>query len=1110
MSARQAGDPSAKRGSSAFRLWPGGNKGEKVPSSPASPNTEVDVGQQVASAMKTTGAMATDAAKATMDACANVGSSFAAAMQVATTPLELGEKQLKAAMPGMFTRYDPEKMKAAIANAKNVGVDAGKIAAAEKAAAMQAAKEKAEVAKLLEEAEAEFGGAEDKNFVIEAEKDQAATKVQAIARGSQSRRGIAPSSPTKRAAAAKPPSRAAPVAGERRQDPASRESARRRRTRQPHEPEQQPLLAPGQPPPHAAPPSSVHPASTNSGVVYTTQRSQLAGLGHVPPVAPVAPAARAAAVLPAAEKKSAPTVSPPKKKLTDEEYAKSANDREEAILARAKLFKIGQEYYHSDYGVEHGKGVVTEIDANHVVHVTFGDGFSHNFTPIEQRKLRPCILEADKYEADTLFDLVDADASGTLDKEEFQFLHAMLCMALKSHEDTKDEVEKQKELRVKHSRALNEKLKQARRWLCGAAVMIVLLFFGMGLMMCIIVEAFKDQRPSITKSGGHALADNSGYILETSPALTPLPLLVAPVMPWGLLSKVGSLTVSYYDPKDTEDPPQKTKASVSVANVVLKNATAVSFQGVTGHRVKGVKVWNGDALVVFDDGATAQACESNVSCSALMVSDGEHADEYIQDAYDALRAGGFSDKVNEGETGLRRLQDSCQQPDAAAPSPPPPVSQTSALWTAFTEAKSVDDLTTSPIVDFSYAGYAHGERGIPLADGPRFDVTQYGAVPDDDIDDEDAVHAAIDAAHAEPSCKDEAPEPQTCIVFFPPGRYLVSEKLDVKETYGIYGANIIIKGSGSGGATETTLFAKHTPSVDAPGDLYNWGQSTDALFKFERKGWKSKAISSVAADARQGSFLIKVNSTCDAKNRNCIYPGDQILIGNGAKPDIDANSALLGGRTPLDEWKLNDDGIKIREKHEVAELIDETTIRLVEPLMCNITAAHGWTVALDGLTRGWGVEDLHLIGGWEEDEFKHHNNWVSDLGWKMISFTGGLNPYVRRVRISNVTGTPVEFEASMGATCILTAIEGPRGHSSFKSKMFSFGTLFAFTSDNNQFHGHAVAVGAVGTVITNSKISDRGLDWHGVLTATRTYESDLPPLTQCARSRPDRITRTPR
>ena len=102
----------------------------------------------------------------------------------------------------------------------------------------------------------------------------------------------------------------------------------------------------------------------------------------------------------------------------------------------------------------------------------------------------------------------------------------------------------------------------------------------------------------------------------------------------------------------------------------------------------------------------------------------------------------------------------------------------------------------------------------------------------------------------------------------------------------------------------------------------------------------------------------------------------------------------------------------------------------------------------------------------------------------MISFTGGLNPYVRRVRISNVTGTPLEFEASMGATCILTAIEGPRGHSSFKSKMFSFGTLFAFTSDHNQFHGHAVAVGAVGTVITNSKISDRGLDWHGVLTAT--------------------------
>ena len=141
---------------------------------------------------------------------------------------------------------------------------------------------------------------------------------------------------------------------------------------------------------------------------------------------------------------------------------------------------------------------------------------------------------------------------------------------------------------------------------------------------------------------------------------------------------------------------------------------------------------------------------------------------------------------------------------------------------------------------------------------------------------------------------------------------------------------------------------------------------------------------------------------------------------------------------------------------EVAEVTEDTggsgevTIRLVEPLMCHVTAAHGWEVSLDGLTQGWGVEDLHLVGGWQETEFKHHNNWLSDLGWKMISFKNGLEPYVRRVRITNVTGVPVEFQSCFGATCILTAVEGPQGHSSFKSKTYSFGSLFAFTWDDSQ------------------------------------------------------------
>ena len=86
---------------------------------------------------------------------------------------------------------------------------------------------------------------------------------------------------------------------------------------------------------------------------------------------------------------------------------------------------------------------------------------------------------------------------------------------------------------------------------------------------------------------------------------------------------------------------------------------------------------------------------------------------------------------------------------------------------------------------------------------------------------------------------------------------------------------------------------------------------------------------------------------------------------------------------------------------------------------------------------------------------------------------------MRRVRVSNMASVPVEIYACFGGTTILTAVDGLRGHSSFKAKTNAFGTLFAFTFDRDQWHGHAVAVGSAGTVITHSKVSDRGVDWHG-------------------------------
>lgn len=68
----------------------------------------------------------------------------------------------------------------------------------------------------------------------------------------------------------------------------------------------------------------------------------------------------------------------------------------------------------------------------------------------------------------------------------------------------------------------------------------------------------------------------------------------------------------------------------------------------------------------------------------------------------------------------------------------------SSTWRAFQSA--TDRSQADILTDYSYAGYEHGERGIPDVKGPVFKVTDYGAVADDAISDEEAIRQAVAAA----------------------------------------------------------------------------------------------------------------------------------------------------------------------------------------------------------------------------------------------------------------------------------------------------------------------------------------------------------------------------
>lgn len=383
--------------------------------------------------------------------------------------------------------------------------------------------------------------------------------------------------------------------------------------------------------------------------------------------------------------------------------------------------------------------------------------------------------------------------------------------------------------------------------------------------------------------------------------------------------------------------------------------------------------------------------------------------------------------------------------------------QSTPLWQDFYQAHVQGSEPVLP--DYSYAGYALGEAGIPDAVGQVFNVADFGAVPNDDRSDRTAIESAIKAAEANGGG----------VVFFPKGRFLVSEIAGTGNGIEIHGSHIVLKGSGSGPGGTEVFMREHLMPAD-PNKMW----SVPNMFAFKPASGVNvkRKQTTIMADAQRETFQITV---ADA---SALQVG--MLLELSMKNPA-ANSEFLDDLEPWDIWtKTIDQGVNVRGERHRIKSIDGQRITFDEPIHCNIVAAHNWTVSSSDLIAGWGVEDIHFVGHWKES-FVHHKNFVHDSGWSFMSFFYGERPYVRRSRFTDCSSA-VTISGSYGATLINCSIEGNQGHTSFTSGYFSYGTLMAYCVDTvtgGAFHGMAANHGAVGTVITRCKNSDRGFDWHG-------------------------------
>jgi hypothetical protein len=355
------------------------------------------------------------------------------------------------------------------------------------------------------------------------------------------------------------------------------------------------------------------------------------------------------------------------------------------------------------------------------------------------------------------------------------------------------------------------------------------------------------------------------------------------------------------------------------------------------------------------------------------------------------------------------------------------------------------DRFNSILPDFSYAGYKYGEVALPEPSYKVFDVTSFGAVPNDDKSDRTAIEAAIRAAEKNGSG----------IVFFPPGRFLVNEDGDPNKSITIARSRIILRGSGPGkGGTE--LFMKNT-LVPADTKLM-W--SAPAMFSFN-SFTKDTLLGTVTAPEKVGSFKVTLTNTGD------IQPGDWISLHLNA---LDTNLVRKEiGSMPIDTvWTtmLKKEGVIIRNYHEVKK-VEGNVITLVSPIAYAIDPKHNWEVYKFGHIAESGAENIAFVGNFH-DKFVHHRSWIDDSGWKLFNTKKMVHSWLKNCSFTDCN-VGVQIRESSNITVINCEINGTPAHEA----MSSYRSMNVFMGKNvdHASMDHSIGVDgyAMNTVIWRSQ-----------------------------------------
>ena len=401
------------------------------------------------------------------------------------------------------------------------------------------------------------------------------------------------------------------------------------------------------------------------------------------------------------------------------------------------------------------------------------------------------------------------------------------------------------------------------------------------------------------------------------------------------------------------------------------------------------------------------------------------------------------------------------------------------------------------LLDFSYAGYKHGEVAPPDVWGlgyTVYDVTKYGLDPTGKTSSRQAfidLLKTLKLTGKNDSGGNLANASARAILYFPEGKYVLhDESDDVKRDTPlvnegqtveyqssdiiILGGNFVIKGAGR---DKTRLIMK-TKNYPATSDLWSSPVMLNIKNNQTRIGDSYSALTTVTGDAAKGSFSVEVGSTAG------ISSGDWVMLYLQSK-DAELVAKELAPKS-VDKPAMTDiQTICVYDYHQVKS-VSGNTVTFREPIMHEVEAKYGWEIREFPHYENVGVEDLTFVGNAKED-FGHHASWEDDGAFKPIQMMRLTNSWMRRVDFENVSEA-MTFSSVANCSAYDINITGNRGHSAVRSQASSrvfIGKIMDRTSGKEcldssgkelgpmmenagQYHASGVSNQSMGTVLWNN------------------------------------------